>query len=459
MTITNSATQQGRLARSVIPITIVTAVGGFLFGFDNGSISGSTGDLTERFSLSPAALGWVTSSLIVGCIVGVLIAGRLSDAIGRRRVLLGTALVFLIGTLGEAFAPSSGMLVAARIFVGIGIGTETTIAPLYIAEVAPARLRGRLVSFNQFFNTIGNLVIFTISAIIANTTSHAFNVDSGWRVIFATGLVPAVAFVLLLRFIPESPRWLVRHGRDEQALAVLARILPGGDPAAALEEVRQTVTQESGSGFRELWRPGLRKALAVGFGAALFQQITGINAIFYYAPDIFRSAGFGNGAATWSTVLFGIVLVLATLVSMWVIDRVGRRTLLLAGSVGMTVFLAAIGTVFLAAHPNGPLLVTLVLAYVAVFAVSFGTVAYVLIAEIFPTNVRGAAASIATLALWGGDYLVSQFFPILTADISSSATFYLFSGIALLSLVFVLTLVPETKGRTLEQIEAIMRTS
>lgn len=458
MTITHSAARTGRLARPVIPIAIVTAVGGFLFGFDNGSISGSTGDLTQRFSLSPAALGWVTSSIIVGCIVGVLIAGRLSDAVGRRRVLLSTAVVFLIGTLGEAFAPSSSLLVAARIFVGIGIGTETTIAPLYIAEVAPAELRGRLVSFNQFFNTIGNLIIFTVSAIIANSTSQVFNVDTGWRIIFATGLVPAIVFVLLLRFIPESPRWLVRHGHHEQARAVLARIAPGSDPSAALEELRQAVSQEKGSGFRELWRPGLRKALVVGFGAALFQQITGINAIFYYAPDIFRSAGFGNGGATWSTVLFGIVLVLATLVSMWIIDRVGRRTLLIFGSVGMTVFLAAVGTVFRAAHPNGPLLVTLVLAFVAVFAVSFGTVAYVIIAEIFPTNVRGAAASVATLALWGGDYLVSQFFPVLTADISSSATFYLFAGIALLSLIFVLTMVPETKGRTLEEIEEAMHT-
>lgn len=454
----SSAITNPRFFRTVVLITTVTAVGGFLFGFDNGSISGSVGFLQERFDLTPAGVGWVTSSIIVGCIIGVIIAGRLSDAIGRKRVLLITAAVFFVGALGEALAPNDAVLVLARILVGIGIGTETTIAPLYIAEVAPARLRGRLVSFNQLFNTVGNLVIFALAAAIANANTQQWNVDYGWRVIFATGLVPAVLFILLLRFVPESPRWLIGKGRVKEAIRILERLNPSRHVAAAqFEEIRSTLpVAEDGkrsSELSELLKPSLRKALLVGFLVALFQQITGINAIFYYAPEIFKKAGLPTSEALSSTVLIGAVLVAATLISMWLIDKVGRRTLLIVGAAAMMVLQAAIGTVFLAEQPNGTVLLLLILAYVAFFAVSFGTVAYVIISEIFPTRVRGAAASIATFALWGGNFFVSQFFPILVDEIGSSATFYLFAGVCAVALLFVLTLVPETKGRTLEQIE------
>lgn len=459
MTTRTRVAENPHFLRTVVLITTVTAVGGFLFGFDNGAISGSVGFLQERFALTPAGVGWVTSSLIVGCIIGVVIAGRLSDAIGRKKVLLLTAAVFFVGALGEALAPNDTVLVLARILVGIGIGTETTVAPLYIAEVAPARLRGRLVSFNQLFNTVGNLVVFSLAAVIANLGTAAWNVDYGWRVVFAAGLVPAVVFVLLLRLVPESPRWLVRRGHEAEAVRVLERLNPSTEAAAArLDEIRSTLAPDPGdrtarSELRELLRPSLRKALVVGFLVALFQQITGINAIFYYAPEIFKTAGLPTTEALSSTVLIGVVLVSATLVSMWLIDKVGRRTLLLVGAAAMTVLQAAIGTVFLADAPNGPLLLALILGYVAFFAVSFGTVAYVLISEIFPTRVRGAAASVATFALWGGNFFVSQFFPILVDGIGSSATFYLFAGICAVALVFVIALVPETKGRTLEQIE------
>lgn len=444
-----------RFLRTVVLITTVTAVGGFLFGFDNGAISGSVGFLQERFDLTPAGIGWVTSSIIVGCITGVIVAGRLSDAIGRKKVLVLTAAIFFVGALGEALAPNETVLVLARILVGIGIGMETTIAPLYIAEVAPARLRGRLVSFNQLFNTIGNLVVFSLAAITASTNTEQWNIDYGWRVVFAAGLVPAVLFILLLRFIPESPRWLVSKGREADAAGILERVSPDGRAAAAqLDEIRATVAADgSRSELRELSQPSLRKALAVGFLVALFQQITGINAIFYYAPEIFKAAGLPTTEALSSTVLIGVVLVASTLVSMWLIDKVGRRTLLLVGAAAMTVLQAAIGTVFLGETPDGALLLVLILAYVAFFAVSFGTVAYVLISEIFPTRVRGAAASVATFALWSGNFFVSQFFPVLVDEVGSSATFYLFAGICLVALIFVGTMVPETKGRTLEQIE------
>lgn len=436
-------------------IATVTAVGGFLFGFDNGAISGSVGNLITKFSLAPAEIGWVTSSIIVGCIIGVVISGRLSDAIGRKKVLVGTAIVFIVGALGEALAPSAGFLVAARILVGIGIGTETTIAPLYIAEVAPARIRGRLVSFNQLFNTAGNLVVFALSAILTAVGTAEWGVEQSWRWIFAAGLVPAVVFVFLLHLIPESPRWLARHGRAAEARAVLVRI--DADDVSAdrqLAEIEKEAAEEGSASWRALLTPAMRKTLVIGFGCALFQQITGINAIFYYAPEIFKSAGLSVDASMMSTVVTGAALVVGTLLSMWLIDKLGRRTLLIAGAALMMLFHLAIGTLFRVEDSSGALLLVLVVGYVLCFATTFGAVAYVVISEIFPTHVRGVAASIATFALWGGNFLVSQFFPILVDTVGSSTTFYVFAGTSLLALIFAIALVPETKGRTLEEIQA-----
>ncbi|WP_435930223.1 sugar porter family MFS transporter [Dryocola sp. BD613] len=443
--------------RNVLLISFVTAVGGFLFGFDNGSISGSVGFLQNRFALDADGIGWVTSSIIIGCIIGVALAGPLSDAVGRKKVLLLTALIFIFGVLGQALATSAEMLVWYRILVGIGIGIETTIAPLYIAEVSPAHIRGRLVSLNQLFNCIGNLAIFSIAAVIASSASEAWNVEHGWRVIFATGIVPAIVFLFLLIKVPESPRWLVRKGRHEAGLAVLRNINP--DESAAreqLETIKTALQSENPSRLSELLKPRLRKALIVGFGVALFQQITGINAIFYYAPEIFKTAGVDVSGAMSFTVLIGMMLVASTLVSMWIIDKVGRRTLLIFGSVGMAAALGGIGLLFRSAETHTTLLLVLILAYVAVFAVSYGTVAYVIISEIFPINVRGIAVSIATFALWGGNFFVSRFFPVLVENISAANTFFIFAGIAVAALIFVLAMVPETKGKTLEEIELEM---
>ncbi|WP_249357685.1 sugar porter family MFS transporter, partial [Klebsiella pneumoniae] len=326
--------------RNVLLIAVVTAVGGFLFGFDNGSISGSVGFLQSKFELDADSIGWVTSSIIVGCIIGVALAGPLSDAIGRKKVLLLTALIFIFGVLGEALATSPEMLVWFRIIVGIGIGVETTIAPLYIAEVSPAHIRGRLVSLNQLFNCIGNLAIFSVSAIIASYASEMWNIEYGWRVIFASGILPAILFLMLLVWVPESPRWLVRKGRTEQGLNILRKINP--DEATAreqIEAIKHTLQNEGTSRLRELFSPRLRRALIVGFCVALFQQITGINAIFYYAPEIFKTAGMDISGAMSFTVLIGMTLVIATLVSMWIIDKVGRRSLLIFGSAGMAVTL------------------------------------------------------------------------------------------------------------------------
>lgn len=440
--------------RNVALISLVTAVGGFLFGFDNGSISGSVGFLQSKFALDADGIGWVTSSIIVGCIIGVALAGPLSDAVGRKKVLLLTALIFISGVLGEALATSAEMLAWFRILVGIGIGVETTIAPLYIAEVSPAHLRGRLVSLNQLFNCIGNLAIFSVAAVIASRASEAWNVEHGWRIIFATGIVPAVIFLLLLARIPESPRWLLRKGRDDEGLSVLRKI--NADEAAANEQIQAikvALKNEHPSRLRELFNPRLRKALTIGFCVALFQQITGINAIFYYAPEIFKTAGVDLSGAMSFTVLIGLTLVISTLISMWIIDKVGRRSLLIFGSAGMAIALTCTGMLFRASEANTTALLVCILAYVAIFAVSYGTVAYVIISEIFPLHVRGLAVSVATFALWGGNFFVSRFFPVLVENISAANTFFIFAGTSVVALIFVLTMVPETKGKTLEEIE------
>ncbi|MEX0566455.1 sugar porter family MFS transporter [Raoultella terrigena] len=440
--------------RNVLLISIVTAVGGFLFGFDNGSISGSVGFLQSKFTLDANGIGWVTSSIIVGCIIGVALAGPLSDAVGRKKVLLLTALIFIFGVLGQAMATSAEMLVWFRILVGVGIGVETTIAPLYIAEVSPAHIRGRLVSLNQLFNCVGNLAIFSIAAIIASSASEAWNIEYGWRVIFATGIAPAAIFLILLAWVPESPRWLLRKGHDAKGLEVLRKINP--DEATARQQlaaIQAALQNESQSRLSELFTPRLRRALIVGFCVALFQQITGINAIFYYAPEIFKTAGVDVSGAMSFTVLIGLTLVVSTLLSMWIIDRVGRRSLLIFGSIGMTIALTCIGMLFRASEAHITLLLLSILAYVAIFAVSYGTVAYVIIAEIFPIQVRGVAVSIATFALWGGNFFVSRFFPVLVENISAAGTFFIFAATSAVALIFVLTMVPETKGKTLEEIE------
>lgn len=451
----SQVTARNTWLRNVLLIAVVTAVGGFLFGFDNGSISGSVGFLQSKFELDADGIGWVTSSIIVGCIIGVALAGPLSDAIGRKKVLLLTALIFIFGVLGEALATSPEMLVWFRIIVGIGIGVETTIAPLYIAEVSPAHIRGRLVSLNQLFNCIGNLAIFSVSAIIASYASEMWNIEYGWRVIFASGILPAILFLMLLVWVPESPRWLVRKGRTEQGLDILRKINP--DEATArehLEAIKHTLQNEGTSRLREFFSPRLRRALIIGFCVALFQQITGINAIFYYAPEIFKTAGMDISGAMSFTVLIGMTLVIATLVSMWIIDKVGRRSLLIFGSAGMAVTLSCTGILFRASEPQTTLLLICILAYVAIFAVSYGTVAYVIISEIFPGHVRGIAVSIATFALWGGNFFVSRFFPVLVENISAANTFFIFAGISVIAFIFVVAMVPETKGKTLEEIEA-----
>lgn len=439
---------------TVMLIAAITSIGGFLFGFDNGSISGSIGFISTKFSLNPASMGWVTSCLTVGCIVGVIFAGRLSDLIGRKKVLVLVASLFIIGAVGESVSPNVLFLVISRMLVGIGIGLETTVAPLYIGEIAPARIRGRLVSFNQLFNCIGNLIIFCVSAAIISFHAEQWNVDYSWRVIFMIGVIPSVILIICLRFIPESPRWLVQQGRLDEARVSISRLVSDKDAVNdQLNSINVAIASEEKPKITEIFEPRLRRRLMIVTIVPFFMQFTGITAVFYYAPEIFKKAGFGTSAAVQSTILVGGALVVGTLLSVWIIDKAGRRPLLLFGSIGMTVLLGAISYLFTQTHPNGPALIVLLLTYVVVWGVSFGTVSYVLPGEMFPTRIRGLASSANTLSQWVFTFVIAQFFPILVDRFGSTMTFAGLAIFSLLAFFFCMAYVPETKQKPLEQLE------
>lgn len=439
---------------TVMLIAAITSIGGFLFGFDNGSISGSIGFISTKFGLNPASMGWVTSCLTVGCIIGVIFAGRLSDLIGRKKVLVIVASLFIIGAVGESLSPNVLLLVLSRVLVGIGIGLETTVAPLYIGEIAPARIRGRLVSFNQLFNCIGNLVIFCVSAAVISFHAEQWNVDYSWRVIFMIGVIPSIILIICLRFIPESPRWLVQQGRIDEARASIARLVSDKDAVEdQLKTINVSIATEEKPKISEIFDPRLRRRLMIVTVVPFFMQFTGITAVFYYAPEIFKKAGFGTSAAVQSTILVGGALVVGTLLSVWIIDKAGRRPLLLFGSIGMTFLLGAISVLFTQAHPNGPALIVLLLAYVVVWGVSFGTVSYVLPGEMFPTRIRGLASSANTMSQWIFTFVIAQFFPILVDRFGSTITFAGLAVFSLLAFFFCMAYVPETKQKPLEQLE------
>ncbi len=433
-------------------LAFVAALGGLLFGYDTAVISGAIGFMEEHFHLDEIQKGWVASCALLGCILGAAGAGVLSDAVGRKKVLLLSAVLFTISALGAALPTSVAQFVVARILGGLGIGMASMVSPLYIAEVAPARIRGRMVSLNQLAIVSGMVVVYYVNSLIANLGDNAWNVASGWRWMFASGALPAAMFFLLLFLVPESPRWLTERGREDEALRVLERVGGREEALAQMQEIRQVLAQESGS-LAQLFAPGLRVPLVIALALAVLQQITGINVVLYYAPEIFKTAGVKATQAIGDTVTVGVVNMLFTLVAIWMVDKLGRKPLLLIGTVGMGVSLALLGGAFAGQHVQGPWVLLCVLGYVAAFAMAMGPVVWVIMAEIFPTQIRGRAMSIATVCLWVACYGVSQTFPWMLKHLHGPATFWFYAGMCLLAVLFVAGYVPETKGKTLEEIE------
>ena len=436
----------------IYKITIVAAVGGLLFGYDTAVVAGAIGFIQKRFELSAAMMGWIASCALIGCIAGAMFSGYLSDKLGRKKVLVLSAILFAVSSIGTAIPQDLNLFVVFRIIGGLGIGIASMISPMYITECAPAAIRGRLVSINQFGIVSGILLIYFVNAGIAGLYDESWNVNTGWRWMFGSGIFPSIIFFILLLFVPESPRWLAQAGRVDEAERILTKINGPVKAKSELQEIELAIKTETGS-FSELFRPGLRTALVIGIILSIFSQVTGINAIMYYAPEIFKSTGDGSGSALMQTVLVGIINVLFTIVAIKYADKAGRKNLLMAGSAGMAICLALIGAAFYMDAVKGYLVLIAILAYIACFALSLGPLTFVVIAEIFPNRVRGRAMSICLFFLWTAVYFVSQFFPILLQSIGSAYTFWIFMAMSIIAFVFVWRIVPETKGKTLEEIE------
>ena len=432
------------------------ALGGLLFGYDTGVISGAELFIRKDFTLSTFALEVIVSGVLAGAAVGALGGGRLADLFGRRKLLIATAIIFAAGAIFCAAAQSPLMLVVGRIIVGLGIGLSSSTVPVYISEVAPADARGWQVSLFQLAITVGILLAYIVD--------YAFAQMQSWRWMFGFALVPAAIFGTGMLFLPESPRWLLRNGKREKAREILTRVRGTTDVSREISEIEQSLAHAEEKGkFSDLLVPSLRPAMIAGIGLAIFQQMVGINTVIYYAPVIIQSAGISSASgAILATAGIGLVNVLMTIVSMRLIDRVGRKPLLLTGTAGMVVTLGLLGLVFRMGNHNGALAwlaVISMMAYVASFAISLGPIFWLLISEIYPLKIRNSAEGMAATFNWGSNLVITLTFLTLVEQLGPSWTFWLYGISAVGAWIFSYYLVPETKGRTLEEIEEFWRVS
>jgi len=441
----------------VAAICLIAALGGLLFGYDTAVINGAIGFLETHFKLDAAMKGWASSSALLGCVIGVMFAGAFSDRLGRKKTLILAGVLFLVSSIGTAVPRTLTQLVVFRILAGVGVGVASMASPMYIAEVSPARIRGRMVSVNQFAIVTGMLVIYFVNYFIARQGDPTWQVATSWRWMFASGIVPSALFLGLLALAPESPRWLVKQGRTAEAQTILERI---DGPQFAAEELRviQDTIAHEGASLGQLFQPGLRRALWIGVALAVLQQVTGINVFLYFGTEIFKQLGSSTDAALLETVVVGAVNLLFTVVAIWTVDRLGRRPLMILGAAGMGACLVAMG---LAAQmrTQGLWMLAFILGYIACFALSVGPVTWVILSEIFPTRIRGRALSLATFCLWSANFVVSQTFPMmdahpwLVARFHHAFPFYLYAAFCVALVLLVVRWVPETKGRSLEDIE------
>jgi SP family arabinose:H+ symporter-like MFS transporter len=430
----------------------VAAISGLLFGFDIAVINGAIIFLREQFRLSEFETEVAASSLLIGCVVGASIAGWMSDRFGRRRILLLAAALFALSALAAALPRNLAEFTAARFLGGIAIGMASMLAPLYIAEVSPARIRGRLVALNQMAIVSGILLAYLVNWLLS------FHGPGSWRWMFAFAALPSLAFFIALFFVPESPRWLTEAGLESEALAVLARVNGYDRAVAELAEIKEVIQEESGT-LAELLQPGYRRALAIALALAVLQQITGINTVLFYGSVIFKEmvGGHTESAAIGANVLIGAINFLATIVALWVIDKAGRRPLLMLSAGVMAVCQFALGAAFLIQPPPALLVLVCMLACVAGFAVGLGPGVWVVMSEIFPTRIRGRAMSLATISLWVACVALTMTFLSLAQAITVTGAFWLYSAMCVVTFLIVWRATPETKGKSLEQIERLWR--
>jgi len=450
------ALDKGSIVFTIL-ICLVAALGGLLFGYDTGVINGAIGFMEAHFHLTPAQTGWAGSSALVGCVLGAVMAGTISDRLGRKKVLIIAAVLFLISAVGSAIPRNLTEFVIYRILGGLGVGAASMTSPMYIAEISPARIRGRMVSVNQFAIVFGFLVVYFVNYFIAGSADESWNQVTGWRWMFASEALPATMLFVMMFLVPETPRFLAAKGKTDQALAVLTRVNGPAEAKHELREITSVIAQETGS-IRVLFQPGLKMVLVIGVALAVLQQVTGINVFLYYGTEIFKKLGAGTDVALMQTVAVGAVNLLFTVIAIWMVDRLGRKPLMIVGSLGMGVCLVAMGLV--AYYQSTQLWVlAFVLGYIACFALSVGPVTWVILSEIFPTKIRGRAMAIATACLWIANFIVSLTFPMMDGNkylvdaFHHGFPFFLYAGFCVATVVLVWRWVPETKGRSLEEIE------
>lgn len=445
----------------VIFMAAVAAIGGILFGYDTAVISGTTDIVRNQFSLSASGEGWYVGCALIGSIIGVLCAGSLSDYIGRKITMLISAAFFSISAIGCAVCGSFDALVAFRIIGGVGIGIVSIVSPIYISEVSPAKIRGTLVSLYQLAVTAGFLLAYLANWAIdagidpsaaaeAGLWSRMFNAEA-WRGMLGSETLPALLFLFIIFFIPESPKWLIIKGKPSEATAVLSRILGSEDEINAEVEATRSSSGEDNGKWSDLLKPGILVAVLAGCAIAILGQFMGVNAVLYYGPKIFSEAGFDN--PMFSTVLVGLVNFATTVLAVFIIDRVGRKQLIYWGVSGMIICLMAIGIYFATggALGNGFML-AFFLAYVFCCAISISAIVFVLLSEMYPNSIRGRAMSLAGFMLWVGTYLVGQLTPVLL-EWSQAGTFFIFAVMCVPYMLIMWKVIPETTGKTLEEIE------
>lgn len=433
----------------------VAALGGFLFGYDTAVISGAVGYLETYFDLTPMQTGWAGASAIIGCIPGAMVGGMLSDRFGRKRVLILSAVLYFISALWSGLAGTFTTFIVARFIGGLGIGISSMICPTYIAEIAPEKHRGRLGSLFQLGIVVGIFIVFFVNMQIQQAGSAQWNLNVGWRWMLGSECLPAVFFCLLLLLVPESPRWLLQNGWKSKARNVLTRMVGAEKASHEIKSIVAISGMHEGR-FHELFAADCRRPLVLAVVLAVVAQFSGINAIMYYAPEVFKLAGGSAHAAYRSSVWVGATNVVLTFVAIGLVDRIGRKPLLLFGSAVQVLSLSYVGWQFYIGGGGIGLLVG-ILAFVAAFAMAMGPIPWIIISEIFPGRIRGRAVSVGVFAIWVSCYVVAQTFPVLQKTIGAAFTFWIYAACSLVGFVFIAIFLPETKGRTLEEIEASWR--
>jgi len=452
----------------LLRISLVSAIGGLLFGYDWVVIGGAKPFYERFFDIASSAnlQAWAMSSALVGCIAGAVVSGFVSDKYGRRKTLLGSAFLFVAASLGTGLSGSFGVFVCFRLLGGIGIGLASAISPMYIAEITPSHIRGRFVSLNQMTIVIGILLAQVINLLIADKVpagasdqwiAASWNGQMGWRWMFWACGIPAVLFFLFAFFIPESPRWLLKIGKTEAAFPVLEKI--GGKRYAQqeVEGIKASLNDASEKvDLKALFNPAYSLVLLIGVVLAVFQQWCGINTVFNYAEEIFTAAGYSVSDTLFNIVITGSVNLIFTVVAIFTVDRWGRKKLMTFGSIGLALNYILLGSAFFF-HLKGVAVLILVVTAIAIYAMSLAPIVWVILSEIFPNRIRGAAMALATFALWTACFVLTYTFPLLNKSLGAAGTFWVYSGICLLGFIFITIKLPETKGKSLEEIEKIIK--